>query len=336
MSQVPGIVEPPRIQLARTPTPLERLDRTSRHLDIDLWVKRDDLTGTALSGNKVRKLEYLLADLKAQGCTGVVTCGGVNSNHARATAVAAARLGLRAHLLLRGADRVPPSGNLLIDRWVGAQTTFVDQAGWLERNARMKEIAEVEGGYGVIPEGGSNGLGALGYVRCAAELVSDMRRLGVDIRRIVHACGSGGTTAGLALGLAALELDIDVIAVAVMADRKHFDAVIRSIVEDAVVRGWVAETIARRARWTVLDGYVGQGYAKTSPEEMAAHHALARREGVIVDPVYTGKAFLPIARRELRETAGTTVFLHTGGLFELFAYPNEVAALAPEAGRVRP
>lgn len=319
-----GLHLPPRRRLARLDTPLERLERTGERLGLELWVKRDDLTETALSGNKVRKLEFLVEDASREGAEALVTCGGVNSNHARATAIAAARVGLRSRLLLRGEDRVPPLGNLLLDRFVGAEVCFVDDAGYAERTERMIELAKPVGGY-VIPEGGSNGLGALGYVLAALELARDAEAVGIRLGRVVHALGSGGTTAGLALGFAALGLEVDLVAVAVMKDAAHFDPRVASVVDDAIRRGWVEREVGEAARWRVLEGFVGEGYAQTTPAEMAVYRELAAETGLILDPVYSGKAFLPLAQGALGPAdRGATVFLHTGGLFELFAYPELV------------
>lgn len=325
---------PQRLSLARLDTPLERLLPRGEPIDAEVWIKRDDLTGVALSGNKVRKLEWLCAEAQQAGATTLITCGGVNSNHARATAVAAARLGLQAHLLLRGSDRNPPAGNLLIDRVLGARITFIEAEQWPERDALMADIAErlfEEGGRGyVIPEGGSNAVGSLGYADAAREIVEQAAQEGLQLRRIFHACGSAGTAAGLALGLAALgRQDVQVHAVAVCNDGPYFDARIQTIIEESVTRGFVTEAVAKRARWQVVEGFKGRGYALTTPEEMQAHAALARSHGLFVDPVYTGKAFVALraAARAGDLKEGATVFLHTGGLFELFAYAEEVAKL---------
>ncbi len=326
---------PERIALARLPTPLERLDRTSDCLGRDVWVKRDDLTGTALSGNKIRKLEYLVGDARAKGADTLVTCGAVNSNHARATAVAAARLGMRSHLLLRGEVQDPPEGNLLLDRLVGAEVTFITHDEWRERDARMAAIvkalaAEGRRGY-AIPEGGSNGIGCLGYVAAIEELLRQEVDHGIRIRRIVHATGSGGTTAGLALGVAAAGRDdLEVIGVAVCDSRAYFDARVGSICDEAAAAGWVSPEVRERTRWTILDAYKGEGYGLTTPAEMEGLALLARREGLFVDPVYTNKAWRGLlgeveAGRWPNE--GATVFLHTGGLFGLFSYGTEIARL---------
>ena len=330
---------PDRIPLLYGSTPLTRPHRTARALDIDLWVKRDDMTGVAESGNKIRKLEYLVAEAKAQAADTLITCGGVNSNHARATAIVAARLGLRAQLVLRGKDRRPLTGNLLLNRFVGASVDFVSAFQWADRYAIMDDVAARLRTRGrkpyIIPEGGSNALGSIGYARMIPELLQQVAAVNGRLRRVVHATGSGGTTAGLAWGLAlAGRPDVDVLAVAVCNDATYFDDRVETLLNDAVTRGWLTKDVRQRARWTHVDGYKGRGYGRTTREEMASHADLARSDGLFVDPVYSGKAFVGL-RAEAKNgdwSDGTTVFLHTGGLFELFAFPQEVEALddAPE------
>jgi D-cysteine desulfhydrase len=327
---------PVRVPLARLPTPFEPLVRTGDALGLPLWIKRDDLTGVALTGNKVRKLEFLAAMALQQGADTLVTCGAIGSNHARATAVVAARLGLRSHLVLRGADQVPPAGNLLLVRLLGAGTRFITGEEWRERETILAEEARrLASDHGrrpyVIPEGGSNALGSLGYAVAVFELLEQARAQAVRVGRIVHATGSAGTTAGLALGVAAAGRDdLEVVGVAVCDDRAYFDAKIARLVEDATRAGWVPEPVRRRTRWTIVDGYQGEGYARTTPPEMADLAAFARREGVILDPVYTGKAFSGLVgehRAGRLGCDGATVFLHTGGIFGLFAHAADVAAL---------
>lgn len=316
---------PPRVPLANLPTALQRLDRISAELDAEIWIKRDDLTGAALSGNKIRKLEYLLGEAQAQGADVLVTCGAVTSNHCRATAIAAATCGLSSHLVLRGAPPALPDGNLLLDRFVGAETTFITQDQWRQRDAIMAAIAEDLQRAGrtpyVIPEGGSNAVGALGYVEGARELCEQADAAELDLRRVVHATGSGGTTAGLALGLAA-HSEIDVVGVAVCDDRAYFDEVIGRIVR--------AVDADAAPAWTILEGYKGTGYAQATRDELAFYAHVARTEGLILDPVYTGKAF----RALYEETQagrwrgdGATVFLHTGGIFGLFSFAQELDAV---------
>ena len=313
-------IEP--LSLANLWTPIERLERTSALLGIDLWVKRDDLTGAALSGNKVRKLEYLCGEARAQDADLLVTCGAVTSNHCRATAVAAAKLGMGAHLLLRGDEPEVADGNLLLDRLVGAETTFITQEQWADRDALMADIAAQAAQTGrrpyVIPEGGSNAVGALGYVGAAAELASQAEAAEVDLGVVWHATGSGGTTAGLALGFEGT--DVEVCGVAVCDDAAYFDAAITRIVAP----------FEASPSWRILDGYQGAGYAQATDEELAFYAEVARREGLILDPVYSGKAFRALcleAEAGRLPTDRAVVFVHTGGIFGVFSFAEAFAAL---------
>ena len=310
------------VPLANLPTPLERLDRTSAQLGIDLWVKRDDLTGAALSGNKVRKLEYLCGEARAEDADLLITCGAVTSNHCRATAVAAARLGMAAHLVLRGAEPDVPDGNLLLDRLMGAQTTFITQTQWAERDGIMEALAADARAAGlrpyVIPEGGSNAVGALGYAHAASELAAQAETKGIDLGQVWHATGSGGTTAGLALGFEGT--DVEVCGVAVCDDAAYFDAVITRI----------TAPFGCEPRWRIVEGYKGRGYAQTTREELAFYAEIARREGLVLDPVYSGKAFRALC---LEAEAGRVpsdraiVFVHTGGIYGLFSFAEQFAGL---------
>ncbi len=315
---------PPQLKLAHLPTPLNYLERTSDEIGCKLWLKRDDLTGVGLSGNKIRKLDFLVAEAQAQGAQVLITCGGINSNHCRATAIAAARCGLKSHLLLRGDDRPQLKGNLFLDRMVGAQITFISADEWKNRQKHMDDIAQNYlkdslKAY-IIPEGGSNAVGAMGYAQAAVELIEQCRQQGFTPEQIVHATGSGGTTAGLALGLASLGLSeqINLASVAVCYDQAEFDRRINQIVEEAQQRGFVSEEIAQSARWQIVEGYVGEGYAQATESEMKAYIDTAQTEGIFLDPVYTGKAFS--ALKELSKGYENIVFIHTGGLFELFSY----------------
>ena len=328
---------PARASLARLPTPLEPLERIGAAEGLALWIKRDDLTGAALSGNKVRKLAFLAAAALARGADPLTPGGAVTSTPARAPAAAAARLGLRAHLVLRGSEPALPDGNLLLDRLVGAGTTFITAEQWTDREAIMAAVADELAAAGrrgyVIPEGGSNAHGAMGYAVAAWELLEQAREAGIAVRRIVHAVGSGGTTAGLALGLAALgRPDIDVLGVAVCDDRAWFDGVIHRILDDAVEAGFARPAIRDEARWEIVEGYKGLGYARTTPEEMELCARIARTEGVILDPVYTGKAFRALLaehRGGRFEGPGATVFLHTGGIFGLFSFADAIPDPCP-------
>ena len=331
-------LEPPRVPLAVTPTRGHWL-RYGRDLGAKIWVKRDDQTGSELMGNKVRKLEYLMAEAIAQNATHVITCGGEQSNHARATAFAAAQLGMKSVLVLRTDDpaRPPaPTGNILLDRLVGAELRWISRPAWRERNRLLAEEAERVRGAGgrpyVIPEGGSNALGTWGYIRAIHELAQDLEGIAAPDHpvTIVYACGSGGTGAGLILGAKLLNLatrGIRIAGVNVCDDRSYFLDVIARICADAEER-WQLPVHVDQSDIDIVDGHVGAGYAKSRPEELATIRDVCRSDGIVLDPVYTGKAFHGVVQ-ELRRDPGrfgsAVAFLHTGGMFGLFASPETVA-----------
>ncbi|HLU67491.1 MAG TPA: D-cysteine desulfhydrase family protein [Kofleriaceae bacterium] len=330
---------PDRVELARTPTPLERLDRTGAALGVELLVKRDDLTGAELSGNKVRKLEFLLAEARAEGADVIVTCGGEQSNHCRASAMAAARLGMSAHLLLRTADPAHPpalGGNILLDRVAGATIQWITPAEYARRAELMAAVAESLRRAGrrpyVIPEGGSNALGAWGYVRAAEEIDQALAALEPRPTTVVYACGSGGTGAGLVLGAALLgwaSRGIRVAGVNVCDDRDYFVRVIGQICRDFEARFATGAAVGD-GDIDVVDGYVGLGYARSRPEELSEIVALCRREALVLDPVYTGKAFFGLTRELARDRGRfgeRVVFVHTGGIFGLFPAAEQLAPL---------
>lgn len=330
---------PPRVPLARTPTPLEPLPRLSARLGVELLCKRDDLTGAELSGNKVRKLEFLLADAQARGADTVITCGGAQSNHCRATAVAAARLGLRSRLLLRVEDpRNPPAAeaNILLDRLVGAEIRWVSRDEYRRRQELFAEEAAALERAGrrpyVIPEGGSNALGSWGYVAAVEELARDLRALPDPDKPVtlVYAAGSGGTGAGLILGARLLGLRGRIVGFNVCDDRAYFVQAIGNIVDDAIRTWSLPLSFARDRDVDIIDGYVGRGYSQSRPEELALLRDVARAEAIILDPVYTGKAFYGMTQelaRDPRAFGDRIVFLHTGGIFGLFPKSAELAPL---------
>jgi D-cysteine desulfhydrase len=324
---------PDRLELARLPTPVQPAPTLSRDLQIELFIKRDDLTGAALSGNKVRKLEYLVAEARAQGCDTLVTCGGEQSNHCRAAAVAAAELGLRSVLLLRTPDptRPPPlQGNSLLARLAGAQLRWVSPEEYKGRarlfEALSYEMAAASQRPYVIPEGGSNALGAWGYIRCVDELAS---QLGRDPVTLVCATGSGGTLAGLVLGIKLLELPWRAVGINVCDDRAYFLQAVGTIVEGAV-RRFRLPVRFDRSELEICDGYVGAGYAQSRPEELRTLRDVARAEGLILDPVYTGKAYCGLVgelARDPKRWGERVCFIHTGGIFGLFSKAADLAAV---------
>lgn len=326
---------PDRLSLARTPTPFEPLARAGARLGVELWIKRDDATGGELSGNKIRKLEFLLADARAKGADTILTCGGVQSNHARATAFACARLGLGARLYLRTATPATPptvaaeGGNLLLDQLAGAEVRFISpddyrrRAEVLAAGARELEVAGKKP-Y-VVPEGGSNALGSWGYVAAVEELAADLARAQLDgPTTVIYACGSGGTGAGLILGARAHAPHLRVVGVNVCDDATYFKDFIGRLIADAT-RDYGLEA----GPIEILDGFVGRGYAQSRPEELRELATLAREEGVVLDPVYTGKAWYGLCetlRRDPRAFGPRVVFVHTGGLFGVFPKAAEIAA----------
>jgi len=330
MPALPHLDSIPRVPLAHLPTALEAAPRLGAALGVPgLWIKRDDCTGLALGGNKARKLEYLLAEAQAQGADVLLTTGGVQSNHARMTAAAARRLGMEAILFL--ADPEPPEarGNLLLDRILGAEVRFVPGLTLPEMNARMAAEAERLRGEGrrpyVIPVGGSTPLGCLGYVRAVRELAAQAGESGLRVDAMVVAAGSTGTLAGILLGARAWLPEARVYGISVSP---------RAAAGREKCAGIVREAAARlEAEWQpgpeavpLFDDWLGPGYAVPTPEGNAAIEAAALHEGLLLDPVYTGKALAGLAglrrRGDLRE-GETVVFWHTGGAPALFAGVGE-------------
>ncbi len=322
------LAELPRLPLAHLPTPLVKPQGLAASLGVDLWVKRDDATGGPEAGNKIRKLEFLLADALAAGAGTVITCGGLQSNHARATAVCAAMLGMRAVLYLRTPtpEKEPPlEGNVLLDRLVGAQLRLITPETYTDRDRLMAEAAAGLGDAGrkayVIPYGGSNGRGALGYVDAMREVREQLDHGvagGGSFDVIVHACGSGGTAAGVALGAARYHVAREVRAMAVCDDAPTFERIIARIVGEARA---LAPELDEAAPLIVDDRAKGPAYGVSTPEQRALIVRVARESGLVLDPVYTGKAFAGLAAMaEGGELRGARVlFLHTGGLPGLMA-----------------
>lgn len=311
---------PERLSLAHLPTPLEPLPRVSRAWGgPTLWVKRDDLTGFGLSGNKVRKLEYHLAAAREAGATTVITCGAAQSNHCRATALACARLGFGCLLLLRTPKGKPPEqvqGNYLLDRLAGAEVRFVTPAQYEAIDGMMAEEAGRLGSAWVIPEGASDGLGMWGFVSAFEELADQLPAIPGRVAAIWHAASSGGTTAGLGRGAGRTGLAIPLVAVSVGDPAAELEAKVLAIWQEARVATLPSVPIK------YLDAYVGGGYGVTTSEELAVQAEFIRLSGLILDPTYTGKAVYAL-RREIErgrfEDADQVIFWHTGGGFAAFA-----------------
>lgn len=322
----------PRVKLGHLPTPLEPMDRLSEELGGPrIWVKRDDCTGLSSGGNKTRKLEFLMADAQSAGADTIITQGATQSNHARQTAAAAAKLGMGCHILLE--DRTGSNdenyilnGNVLLDRLHGAPVA--KRAGGADMNAEMVQLAAELTEQGktpyIIPGGGSNPIGALGYVNCARELAEQAASTGLSVDALVHATGSSGTQAGLVAGLAALQSDIHLLGIGVRAPQEKQETMVHDLAtKTAEFMGTGLEI--SRASVRANCNYVGAGYGIPTPGMVEAIKLLARTEGLLFDPVYSGKGLdgmIDLVRKGYFDGMENIVFLHTGGSVALFGYPE--------------
>jgi L-cysteate sulfo-lyase len=334
-----------RVSLGHLDTPLEPMPRLSALLGgPTLYIKRDDCTGLASGGNKTRKLEFLMADALAQKADTVITQGATQSNHARQTAAAAARLGMRCIILLedRTGYRDPNylySGNVFLERLMGAPTRTY--AGGTDMNAAMQVVAdEVKAGGGkpyVIPGGGSNALGALGYVNCAMEVLTQANQRQLVVDYVVHATGSAGTQAGLVAGFEGTNSGIDVLGIGVRAPQEAQEAnVYKLACATADLLGMSG--VVKRERVMANCDYVGEGYGKPTPGMVEAVALLAQTEGILLDPVYTGKGMaglIDLIRKGRFKREDNIVFIHTGGSVGLFGYMDAFETTLPASTDTR-
>lgn len=310
--------------LARHPTPIDRLDRLRSHLGPDaplLLMKRDDLLSFGMGGNKVRKLQTVLAQARAAGADTLITCGGVQSNHCRVTAAAGAALGLPVILVVNGAAQEVPTGNARLDRLFGADVRHVDS-----REARATTMAELARDLEakgrkpfVIPLGASTPVGAAGFARGIEELLT----AGISPTVIVHSSSSGGTQAGLIAGCALFGLKARVIGISADESSLNLSAIVRALLEElATTLGASSAAIGLDATVEVDDGFVGEGYGIPTAASTEALELTARTEGIVLDPVYTAKAMAGLISRLRRGHFVPTdrvLFWHTGGQPGLFA-----------------
>jgi D-cysteine desulfhydrase len=317
---------PARIQLAALPTPIQKLERLSEQWGgPEIFVKRDDLTGMTLSGNKIRKLEFVIAEARDQDADLLITCGGIQSNHARATAVSATKLGMKSYLVLRGQEGGEADGNLLLDFLVGAKVKYITPEDYSTRaDEIMADLAEdlkEEGHHPyVIPEGASTELGAIGYLAATEEIVMQLQNLKLQFDYLVCADGSGGTHAGLLLGQKFYHQKYQVVGINVCDDEAYFVDKISSISKKAIDR-FDLDVDFKKEDVKIIDGYVGEGYALNRQEEIYFIKQVALTEGLILDPVYTGKALFGVRDQILKglfKKGEKILFIHTGGLFGLF------------------
>jgi D-cysteine desulfhydrase family pyridoxal phosphate-dependent enzyme len=326
------LAELPRVRLATLPTPLEEAPRLAAALGGPrLWLKRDDLTGFALGGNKVRKLEFLLAEALAQGADLIVSGAGPQSNHLRTTAAAARRLGLEAVLVMHGAPPAEVQGNHLLDALLGTEIFFTGSEDRTAVDRAIEEVAEARRRTGrrpyVIPRGGASPLGSAGYVAALLELEAQRVAAGLHIDHLVCAVGSCGTLAGVWLGAAWLHAPYRIWGISVSRPRAECEARVRDL---AAATGALLDLPPPDAATapTITEDYLGPGYGLLTREGAEAIRLLARTEGVFLDPVYTGKAMaglVDLARRGAFGREESVLFLHTGGAPALFAHAEELS-----------
>jgi L-cysteate sulfo-lyase len=324
------------IQLARSslgffPTPTVRLNRLTEAVGgAEIYIKRDDLTGLALGGNKTRKLEYILADALAQGCDTIITAGAAQSNHCRQTAAAAAYLGLACHLVLGGEAPTQATGNLLLDQLFGSQIHWAGEHRKGEDiPALQAELAAAGHKPYVVPYGGSNELGAVAFLQATRELLAQTAE---PFTHIVFASSSGGTQAGLMLGKVACDQHYQVTGINIdkgeSGDQPFATHVLELANRTALMLG-MAHQFAP-ADVVLNDDYLGDGYAVVGAREREAILLTARTEGILLDPVYTGRAMgglLAMLRSEEIAKDARVLFWHTGGAPALFAYADSLAPL---------
>ncbi|RPJ71601.1 MAG: D-cysteine desulfhydrase [Acidobacteria bacterium] len=320
----------PRRRYTEGWTPLERLERLSRLLGgPDLYIKRDDLLGLAGGGNKTRKLEFLVADALAQGADTLITCGAVQSNHCRLTLAAAVKEGLKCRLVLEervaGSYNPDATGNNFLFKLLGVEAVTVVKTG-VDLAVEMQKVAEEVEALGrkayIIPGGGSNALGALGYVSCAEEILAQTFQQGVRIDHVVCASGSTGTHAGLLTGLVGNNSGIPVTGINVRRTREEQEPNVHRLAQQVAALLCVEGGVPRQAV-RALGDWVGPGYSLPTAEMVEAVRMVAQVEGILLDPVYTGKAMaglIGLVRRGELTRGQNVLFLHTGGAPALYAY----------------
>jgi len=318
----------PRIHLAYLPTPVEELPRLTHALGGPrLLIKRDDQTGLATGGNKARKLEFSVAEALRQGADTLITVGGVQSNHTRQTAAAAARCGLRCIVVLRGHAPSAWNGNLLLDHLLGAQVIF---SGDRTREEVAEEVVKEQRVAGhhpyLIPVGASNEIGAVGFVAAIEELDSQLKERTLHVDRVVFASSSAGTQAGLCVGAKAIGFKSQLAAIAIDSHRHELQAEVAGIAV-LTIRRLGLEISFSPDEVIAYDGYLGAGYAVMGEPEQEAIELMARYEGILLDPVYTGRAMaglIDLIRKGEFGKDETIVFWHTGGAAALFAYAEQL------------
>ena len=336
MTAMPSRAPVPRVELACTPTPLVKLERLSRRLGVELWVKRDDLTGLLETGNKIRKLEFLVGEALAQGADTLITCGTPESSCCRAVAAVSARLGLRAVLAVKGARPDVYDGNLLLGKLLGAEIRYCSDDEWDRIDEVLSDIQAAVRARGgcpyVIPESGATVVGALGYMICAQELAQQVRHGAPDFDTVVITAFSGGSQAGLLMGKQLTGLRAEIVSIPIARRANDVRAYVTRVMAEAATRFGL--DVAPPAEVRVLDGYQGVGRSGIRDEELGSVVDIAREEGLVVDPVYTGKALaglLDQLGRDPRQFGPRVCFVHTGGVFSLFPLREPLSRLLDSA-----
>ena len=316
-----------KLRLGNFPTRIERLEKFSTIVKEHVYIKRDDQTGTEFSGNKIRKLEYSINEAVNNDCDTLITCGGIQSNHARATVAAGIKLGLKSVLVLRSDEKPELEGNYLIDKIMGADVRIISSEDYRERRQEIMEniLKELEAkgrkGY-IIPEGASNGIGTFGYLACFNEILEQEKEHGIVFDTIVTAIGSGGTFAGLYLGNKLTNSGKKIVGINVCDTAEYFKERVSEILKE--VKTYIPDTEFEISKddMCIIDGYVGDGYAVSRTEELDFICDFAEAEGIVLDPVYTGKAmrglYTEIKKGTFKDSKNI-LFIHTGGLFGLFS-----------------
>lgn len=313
---------PKYFKLANVPTKIEKLNNLSKVLGKDIYIKRDDQTGTELSGNKVRKLEFAVKEALDSGCDFLITCGGIQSNHARATAAVAAKLGLGSYLVLRGSEDNEVEGNLFLDKILGAKLKFITPDEYKYNRTEImngiKEDLSKEGHKAyILPEGASNGIGSMGYFKAMEEILNQEKSLNIKFDAIISTVGSGGTYAGLYYANKAYNNNATIYGFNIAGDSKYFKEIVSNLfIEMDKYTG--KQFNVNTEEIDIIDGYVGLGYALNQQKEIDFIKYFAKLEGIILDPVYTGKAMYGLVEEIKKGTFDNSkniLFIHTGGIF---------------------
>ena len=324
------MAEPARLPLALAPTPILKLDRFSRRLGVDLYVKRDDLTGLLESGNKIRKLEFLVGDALEQGADTLIAGGAPQSNGCRAVAAVAARLGLRALLVVEGARPPVYDGNLLLDRLLGAEVRHCGdgQAVADAMDALAAEVRERGGRPYLIPESGANEIGALGYLECAVELAEQIHHGAPRFDAVVISAFTGGSQAGLLLGKQLAGLPGEVVGVPIASPAERVRGHIERTMRAAIRRYGFAIEVPKAVH--LLEGDERANRGDVADAELGLVAEVARDEGMLLDPVYTARGFRALVEtlaRDRKALGPRVCFIHTGGLYSLFPFRERLTAL---------